>query len=701
LGATIYELLTSRHLLADASGQLLPDVQARPVVMRGLYSTDALSPGRWRDLVDGLLTHNSDRRWGFEQVDAWLNGGDPPVDRSVIGTGPNRAGGPAGAAGIRFVFNGRPVSLVTELAAAMRQDWEAGEALLAGRIDNLLVEWLSATPEGFRAVQEMRLENTAGARMVRLQAALDPASPAEFRGRRLDGQTLADGIGQALNWRPEGPAEAEEAANWLLAARDERVLRALAGAGRVEQATGERLGAADLRLEGWRGQARRVVQRAPNSALGELVALREKALIGRFFAIALGSQPAEPLARELIAQIARRNTAGALWLEGLAVAAARLTGDEAAESLGHLAAVAVLCEAVTLDNAEAEREAAARREAAEATAKAETELAERELNAARRRHTTRLLLGQLRWRTAVGVGYALLGGWALARWGQFAGGVLQESLVVLGFAVAGVALATLVDWLIENPSGNLRAAMAAAGALTVSLVWLEGLNSTFLSRPEVWAGPLVFATAWILGSILAFGMRGLTRGRPIVDPGERAARRAARTARAGGGTSAAGGAPGGAGPGATAGGVVGPDPYERPIVAQRRVAEAFRRAAVARAWVWLPVGAALATALSGLLFDSCGADCRPFHARLLGLGANQSVLPFDPLSLGANPWVVAVTALAAWLAHLSSRPLMRFYWRPGWVAMWAGLGLALIVLATSPDSPATWLASWIAGLASP
>jgi hypothetical protein len=745
LGATIFELLTGRHLLADAAGQLLPDVQVRPIVMRGLYSTDPLGPGRWRDLVDGLLTHNSDRRWGFEQVEAWLNGGDPPVDRSLIGQGRGRAGsvgaaGPAGtqsAPGIRFVFNGRPVSTGTELVAAMRQDWGPAEALLAGRIDPLLTEWLSATPEGFRAVQEMRLENTAGARFVRLQTALDPASPAEFRGRRLDEATLAHGIGQAVGWRPGGPAEAEQAADWLLAVAEQRVLRAVAGSGRPGQAAGERLGAADLRLEGWHGQARRVAERAPGGDMAELVALREKALIGQFFAIAFGSAPAEPLAREMIQQVERRNTAGALWLEGQAVAAAKLSGDQLSASLGHLAAVAVLCEAVTLDNAEAGREAAARREAAEATAQAEARLAEREMSVARRGHATRVLVGQLRWRTAVGLVYALFGGWELTRWGLFTGGALQESLIVFGFAVAGVALATLVDWLIENPAGNLRAAMATAGGFVGAMIWLEGLRSTYLGRPTVWSVPLVFATAWILGSILSFGLRALTRGRSVVDPAERSRRRAARAAAsraaapaaglagarngtaahgpvggpAGGGPVSGGGFPAWPGlPGAGAGGAAvpaagagmapyaGPDEYESTMATQRRIAKTFRRAAVARAWVWVAVGAALFAAASGLVFDSCGADCRPLHQALLGRVANQSALPFDPLSLGHNPWIVGLVALIAWLAHLASRPLMRFHWQPGWAAMWAGLALAVVVLAISPDSPAAWLASWLSTL---
>ncbi|MDR1634966.1 MAG: protein kinase [Bifidobacteriaceae bacterium] len=713
LGATLFELLTSRHLLADPSGQLLPDVQVRPIVMRGLYSTNALEPGRWRDLVDGLLTYNPDRRWGYAEVDAWLNGGDPPVDRSGTGAwsgaawgggtaafgapggaqrdeaaGAGVAGGigaagsglPAGFANtpaIRFVFNGRPVSSTTELVAAMRQDWAAAEALLTGRIDPLLTEWLSTTPDGFRALQEMRLEGSTGARFVRLQTALDPASSVEFRGRKLDDETLADGIVQASNWRPDLPAENaqprfEEAAAWLVGVRDERVLRALAGSGQGDQTTAERLGAADLLLERWRGQARQVADKAPDAALADLVGVREKALIGQFFLTALGSAPPEPLGLELVRRIEQRNTAGALWLEGLAGAATRLRSDELVSSLGQLAAVSVLCEAVTLDNALAKEAEAARRQAQEATERAETEAAQLAMSAARRRHISRQLLGQLRWRLAVGLAYALLGGWALSRWGLFTAGGGKESLITLAFAAVGVALVTLVDWLIENPAGPLRAATATAGGFVVAMAWLHGFNSPYLGRPEVWSAPLVFATAWITGAIVSSGLRRLTRGLPIVDPASRPNSQ-----------------------------VEGPDAYEGRMAVERRIAAAFHRAAVARAWVWVPVGAALATAASGLFFDSCGTSCQPAHALIFAPAAGQSFLPFDPLSLGANPWIPAVVALLAWLCHLASRSLMRFYWRPGWAVMWTALVLALVVLVIGPDSPLPWLFNWIVAIATP
>ncbi|MDR2378650.1 MAG: protein kinase, partial [Bifidobacteriaceae bacterium] len=293
LGATVFELLTGRHLLADASGRLPPDVQLRPIVMRGLYSTAQIPPGRWRDLVDGLLTHNPDRRWGYPQVDAWLRGDNPPVDRTGPALGRTASGQPGGALA-RLVFNGQPVISGVELAAAARRDWSGAARLMAGDIDPATREWLSSTAEGLRALQELRLETGAEARLVRLQGALDPRTPIQFRGRALTDQTLSEAMAAAARLQPDGPSEADDAAEWLLAVRDQRALRALAGAGRVDQAVGERLGRADLILDQWRAQTRAVARRVVDAELAELVELREKALIGQFFAIALGAAPAAP-----------------------------------------------------------------------------------------------------------------------------------------------------------------------------------------------------------------------------------------------------------------------------------------------------------------------------------------------------------------------------------------------------------------------
>ncbi|MDR1189452.1 MAG: serine/threonine protein kinase [Bifidobacteriaceae bacterium] len=729
LGAIIYELLAGRHLLADSSGLLLPDVQIRPIVMRGLYTTEALGIGsgsglpRWRNLVDGLLAQDPAGRWGHDQVSAWLEGRDPPVQRTrPLGGASGGASGmigrarPTALAGVKFVFNGHPVASGRELVAAMRRDWAAAEALLAGQagalgggqvggpIDPALEQWLEASAEGARAVEELRLESCAGARFVRLQAALDPGSPVEFRGLVLDDATLGRGIVLAGGWQPGGGADGptgaavdgsidpERAVNWLLAVRDQRVLRALASLRATERVLGERLGMADLRLDEWREQVRQVRQSVPDSKLEALVGVREKALIGQFFSIALGAQDGEPLVAALRQSIKQRDTAGAFWLEGLVAGPSNAPlgaplgapggsggssgssgsggsgspGPTAAASmagpLGRLAAVAVLTEAVSVDNALRTRQETARREAQEQTARAEMEQTELEMQAARRGHITSQLMAQLRWRAFVALVYAALGGWALSSGGRLTGSWPIESLTVLGFALVAVALITAVDWMLENPAGRLRGAVVSAGLVAAGAFWVTTMSGSYVERTHVWAAPLVVAAGWIIGDLLSSWLRHMTAGRPTTILADRG------------------------------------QPNERSVDIARRVSAAFRRAALARSWSWVFVIAALLTALSGLFYDACGSACSASHREVFDYSLAQSVLPLDVLGLPSHPWVLAVVALLAWLAQLASKPLMRVYWGPGWIPYWIGLVLALLVLATGPDSPVAWLAGWITGL---
>ncbi|MDR1440874.1 MAG: protein kinase [Bifidobacteriaceae bacterium] len=716
LGAVIFELLTGRHLLAGPDGQLLPDVRLRPIVMRGLYTTTDLEPGRWRDLVDGLLSHNPSQRWNYEQVAAWLDGANPEVHRTVPASGLAGAGTAAGTVagapgtapidggGIKFVFNGHPVATGPELAAAMRRDWPVAEELLDGPPDPSLEQWLSATPAGSRALEELHLETTPGARLVRLQGALDPDGTTEFRGHRLDDATLSDAITVASDWRPDGPPGAEQAANWLMAVRDQRIMRALAGMRTTSQDLGERLGLADLRLDEWHQQTLHVLRTVPDAKLASLAETRERALMAQFFAIALGAQPAESLISDLRRSIERRNVTGAFWLEGLALTALRVSEDPPASAtlgvsdaarkagfggpgslggrggvaagtrlgagggvggigaLGLLAATAVLTEAVSADNAARELAEASRRRAEEETTRTEIAQTQAEMQQARRNYFAKRLRSRLPWRIGVGVVYAVVGGWVVATGGRDGGTLITQGSPLLAICLLGVGLITLVDWLLESPSGPARRALIAAGTLAAAAGWVAGANNAFVERADIWPGPLLLATGWILGDTVAFALRRLTVGRPTID--------LSRWAK----------------------------PGERPLETSRRAQEALRHAATARAWSWILVGAALFTAASGLFSDACGMACSASHDWALGLAAQQSTLPLDFLGLSAQPWALAGAAAAAWVAQLASPQLLQVRWWAGWLAFWCALALAVLVLVTGPDSPVNPAIGGLVGL---
>lgn len=77
LGAIMHQLLTGRHILADADGRLPSDNQLRTLIIQGHYSADAVPQPRWRNLISGLLTYDPARRWGYSEVTSWLAGKEP------------------------------------------------------------------------------------------------------------------------------------------------------------------------------------------------------------------------------------------------------------------------------------------------------------------------------------------------------------------------------------------------------------------------------------------------------------------------------------------------------------------------------------------------------------------------------------------------------------------------------------------------
>lgn len=129
---------------------------------------------------------------------------------------------------LRYVFNGHPVRTGPELVEAMRRDWQAAGDLLAGRVDPGLEEWLRSRPGGDDVVRELRLETSGGARLIRLQAALDPGGPLMFQGREVTDASLDRAIRAANSWTPDAAGETDQCHRWLTGIRREQILKAMA-----------------------------------------------------------------------------------------------------------------------------------------------------------------------------------------------------------------------------------------------------------------------------------------------------------------------------------------------------------------------------------------------------------------------------------------------------------------------------------------
>ena len=210
---------------------------------------------------------------------------------------------------LRYVFNGHPVRTGPELVEAMRRDWQAAGDLLAGRVDPGLEEWLRTRPGGDDVVRELRLETSGGARLIRLQAALDPGGPLMFQGREVTDASLDRAIRAANSWTPDAAGETDQCHRWLTGIRREQILKAMAAV--VEGGTAERLGVADQRLRTWSRQTRDVLDRIPEKEERTVAEGAESACLGLLFSVALGATGPEDSHRRVMAAVSNRDTAGA------------------------------------------------------------------------------------------------------------------------------------------------------------------------------------------------------------------------------------------------------------------------------------------------------------------------------------------------------------------------------------------------------
>ncbi len=180
LGMTLAELAAGRHPFAVSGSEgLLSD----PAIRDHLYARrpidlSRVEEPRARRLCEGLTRYGEDNRWGSAQVQAWLDGGDPPVAPNETRDQPS----PARPAPQGFDFPGRTCGTRQELAEAMAGDWRASVALLGteqrrrefldrvsttfggGGIAKLEASWEAQRPGVDRAITD-------------LMATLNPESP--------------------------------------------------------------------------------------------------------------------------------------------------------------------------------------------------------------------------------------------------------------------------------------------------------------------------------------------------------------------------------------------------------------------------------------------------------------------------------------------------------------------------------------------
>ena len=201
-GVIIAQAALGRHPLGLPDGSL-PDNRVlqtemveRPMPLAGV------SDPRLRLLCEGLLTKDSERRWGLPQIAQWQAGGSPVTGFADAGPSGSPVRGSA-ARSRSVLFAGRDYSSPEELAAAFAaRPQQAGELLFLTKDQNLLEELrLLLQAYGLHEAQSWISSYRSGAwqqAFLRLLTEMDPNLAPELGGQDMTAAGVGGVAGQVI-----------------------------------------------------------------------------------------------------------------------------------------------------------------------------------------------------------------------------------------------------------------------------------------------------------------------------------------------------------------------------------------------------------------------------------------------------------------------------------------------------------------------
>lgn len=477
LGVMAYELLAGHHFFLEPSSRIPNEDKIRHDIATGNYTIERVGDDRQWLLLRGLLTRDRKNRWGSAQFTEWLAGSSPAVIEDKT-PDLSETRGPQ----LAHTFAGTVVRTPEELAAAIRNNWDAAGAEIAGRPSQALIGWLSTFPHTAQTKTLLVSGRPPAPILVALQGLLDPATPAEFRGVPLSG------FGERIQAGLNGDHAAQ---TWAAAVRIENPLD---GFGLLGDATAA---SAQHKLRDWTTGLNGAVE----TLSGHRKRVRDALLPfePQLLAAALGDDSA--LRAQAQTVLSSTQTHG--W-SASATENAQYTGNLGAMVVGMVALQMAVAERDLANRLAAEQAAERQRQAAIEVAEAH-QLAIQEAERERREHWRRSLRSSVVARLALGALWCVFSGWtalaAISTAATEAPGTFRSMIVdyIPTTAVAILISIAAEAILVRRPSTN--------GILVIVgfFIGLNGMfapNGTFNGLPTIL--PLFVAGGWVLALVLSW-----------------------------------------------------------------------------------------------------------------------------------------------------------------------------------------------------
>lgn len=198
LGAIVFELFTNRKLLGDKRNPNPTEIQAQTNCDRRLYykniNENTIVDERWRNLIKGLVTYEKDHRWGYKEIQKWLNGENPAIywieaKGGVAGFSPEDC--------LSVPWEEDLIDSPLVLARSFGQNWDEAKKALKGRVAVDIKDFLSNFQDAAPAIELLNSNKSPEMKLLEFQLMIDREESPIYSSYRIEESVLEEQITKA------------------------------------------------------------------------------------------------------------------------------------------------------------------------------------------------------------------------------------------------------------------------------------------------------------------------------------------------------------------------------------------------------------------------------------------------------------------------------------------------------------------------